>query len=108
MKGRGGKHQIAGVWCSPELAAENSMLLPFGFGIGDHRLILIDIPTKHIIGHNIPTIERPKAHGLLCFSPKVRDHYITYLLLFARHHMILEKYETLVQDSTISIDEKKE
>eukprot|EP00957_Ditylum_brightwellii_P111820 8528653-Ditylum_brightwellii.AAC.1 len=64
------KHEIAGVWCSPELTAENSMLLPFGFGIGDHRLILINIPTKQLIGHNIPTIKRPKARHLQCLNPK--------------------------------------
>eukprot|EP00957_Ditylum_brightwellii_P054242 4107436-Ditylum_brightwellii.AAC.1 len=68
------KQQIAGVWFSPDLVAENSMLLPFGLGIGDHMLTLIDLPTKQ----------------------------------YERHHKVLETFEALDQNTTISADKKKQ
>eukprot|EP00957_Ditylum_brightwellii_P127698 9738320-Ditylum_brightwellii.AAC.1 len=51
-----GKHQIEGVWFSPELEAQHSMLLPFDVGIGNHHIIIIDIPTQQLIGTELPAI----------------------------------------------------
>jgi hypothetical protein len=93
-----GKNQITGVWCSPCFNPSTCLLLPFGFGVGDHRGIIIDIPTKDLLGTEIPTIIRPKARRLQSFIPKVRDRYLDFLLAFERNHMILHKY-TILQNS---------
>jgi hypothetical protein len=98
-----GKHQIEGVWFSPELQAQNSMLLPFGFGVGDHRMIIIDVPTKQLIGTELPAIQRPKARRLQSFHPKVQNKYLAFMEKYEQNHHILSKYQTLHQNKDLPV-----
>ena len=39
-----GKRQIDGAWMTPDIIVNRACFLPFFFGVGDHRAILLDVP----------------------------------------------------------------
>ena len=45
-----GTRQIDGAWATEDLQVTRACFLPFLFGVGDHRGILLDIPVNDIIG----------------------------------------------------------
>eukprot|EP00957_Ditylum_brightwellii_P063212 4798226-Ditylum_brightwellii.AAC.1 len=51
-----GSGQISGVWVSPESLPSAVSLLPFGFGIGDHCAIMVDLPMSLLVGEELPSI----------------------------------------------------
>ena len=54
-----GSCQIDGAWVTPDIDIERACFLPFYFGVGDHRGILMDIPQRAILGGDIYKVSRP-------------------------------------------------
>eukprot|EP00957_Ditylum_brightwellii_P012563 949564-Ditylum_brightwellii.AAC.1 len=90
-----GKEQIQGVWLSPEIEEEKCLLAPYGFTLGDHKGIIIDIPMASIVGADIPKIVRPKARHLQSRNPKTLHKYISYLEGYLIFHQALERLHHL-------------
>ncbi len=40
---------IDGIWTTPDVTIANACVMPAGYGIGDHRLFIIDIHTSSLI-----------------------------------------------------------
>jgi hypothetical protein len=47
-----GSHPIDGLWTSDDLNISNACVMPFGYGVGDHRVFILDIPLESLIGVN--------------------------------------------------------
>jgi hypothetical protein len=45
-----GSKPIDGIWATPDITISNATIMPSGFGVGDHRLFIIDMATSNIIG----------------------------------------------------------
>jgi len=41
---------IDGLWVSKDLDISNACVMPFGFGVGDHRAFILDIPLELLVG----------------------------------------------------------
>jgi hypothetical protein len=41
-----GSKPIDGIWVSSDLDISNACVMPFGYGVGDHRAFIIDIPLE--------------------------------------------------------------
>jgi hypothetical protein len=57
---RGSKH-IDGLWVSGDMDISNACVMPFGYGAGDHRTYILDIPIKSLVGVNPVKIVRPAS-----------------------------------------------
>ena len=54
-----GSRQIDGAWVTPDINIQRACFLPFFFGVGDHRAIILDIPIHSILGGDIHKSSRP-------------------------------------------------
>ena len=49
-----GSLPIDGIWTTPNVTIANACVMPAGYGIGDHRLFIIDVHTSSLIGMGPP------------------------------------------------------
>ena len=74
-----GQEQIDAIWTSEEVEVESMTYLPFFFGIGDHRGIIMDIPEENLLGNKMVKIERPQARRLISKRAEVKRKYVKTL-----------------------------
>ena len=90
-----GRRQIDGAWVTPDVNVERACFLPFFFGVGDHRAIIVDIPIHSLLGGDIHTIARPSSRRLVCSDPEVKKKYNETLELYCSQHRIQQKIYSL-------------
>ena len=61
-----GRRQIDCAWVTPDVDIKRACFLPFFFGVGDHRAIVLDIPIHLILEGDIYKITRPTSRRLVC------------------------------------------
>ncbi len=54
-----GSKSIDGLWISSNLDMSNACIMPFVYGIGNHRAFILDIPIKSLVGVDSVKIVRP-------------------------------------------------
>ena len=54
-----GTKPIDGVWVTSDVVITGACVMPAGYGIGDHRLFVLDFLTSSLVGHD------PEVHSLL-------------------------------------------
>jgi hypothetical protein len=74
-----GSWPIDGLWVFKDLDISNACVMPFGFGVGDHRAFILDIPLKSLVGANPVKIVRPVSRRLNSRLPKCSKAYIESL-----------------------------
>jgi hypothetical protein len=62
---------IDGIWATSDVVISNACVMPAGYGIGDHRMFLIDIVTSSMVGVDTPRIQQAKARQLNTKLPGV-------------------------------------
>ena len=80
--------------------------MPVGYGVGDHRMFVIDFLTSSLIGSNPPKIVRAAARRLNTMIPGVEDKYVNMLEKLMEHHRLIHKVQRLLGDA-LSEDEFK-
>jgi hypothetical protein len=45
-----GSKPIDGIWATPDLVVTHACIMPAGYGVGDHRLFVVDFQTRSLIG----------------------------------------------------------
>ncbi len=70
---------INGLWVSSDLNISNACVMPFGYGIGDHRTFIADIPLDLLVGINLVKIVRPAGRRLNSHLPGCSIAYIDSL-----------------------------
>ncbi len=53
-----GQLPINGIWTTPDMTVSNACIMPAGYGIGDHRLFIIDLHTALLVGPGPPRERR--------------------------------------------------
>ena len=97
-----GSRQIDGIWLTPDVEMAKCTLLPFHFGVGDHRAILVDIPSASILGDSFKHICRPAARRLQNTNPEVRQKYIERLHSYIVAHQLQHKVYHLFQQPNMN------
>jgi hypothetical protein len=59
-----GSKPIDGLWTTSDLDVSNACVMPFGYGVGDHRAFIVDIPIESLVGINPVKIVRPTGRRL--------------------------------------------
>ncbi len=53
-----GSKPIDGLWVTSDLDIANICVMPFGYGIGDHRMFVLDITMESLVGKNPTKVVR--------------------------------------------------
>jgi hypothetical protein len=59
-----GTKPINGMWVSDDLDISNACVMPFGYGVGNHRAFILDVPLELLIGTDPVKIVRPVGRRL--------------------------------------------
>jgi len=86
-----GSRPIDGLWVSSNLDISNACVMPFGFGVGDHRAFILDIPLESLVGENPVKIVRPVSRRLNSRRLKCGEVYIESLEMNIVKHCLLER-----------------
>ena len=86
-----GTKPIDGVWATSDVSIVSACIMPAGYGIGDHRLFVVDILTATLVGNNPIKVARPCARRLNTKIPGVTERYNDKLEELVGHHRILER-----------------
>jgi hypothetical protein len=96
-----GSHPIDGLWASEDLDISNACVMPFGYGVGDHRAFILDIPLESLVGTHPVRIVRPASRRLNSRIPGCGKAYIQSLENnIIRHHLIERLHEAHTGDYT--------
>ena len=96
-----GSRPIDGLWVTGDIDVSNVCVMPVGYGVGDHRMFIIDIPIESLIGVDPIKIVPPEARRLNSRLPYVEDNYIEDLEDNITDHRLLERlYDAHTNSST--------
>ncbi len=71
-----GSKPIDGLWISSDLNISNACVMPFGYGVGDHRAFFLGITLELLVGENPTKIVRPVSRKLNSRLPQCGEEYI--------------------------------
>ena len=54
-----GSRPIDDVWASKGISISNVSAMSVGFGIRDHRMMVVDFPAESVVGNNPQAVVRP-------------------------------------------------
>jgi hypothetical protein len=102
-----GSKPIDGVWATSDVSIAGACVMPAGFGVGDHRLFVIDIQTASLIGNNPIRVLRPCARRLNTKLPGVVAKYNDKLEDLVLEHRIIERMGIAHECSRSDVQAKK-
>ena len=82
---------IDGLWVSDDLVISNACVMPFGFGIGNHRAFILDIPMEALVGESPVRIVRPAGQHLNSRISRCKETYIKSFEGNIKHHRLIER-----------------
>ena len=83
-----GTKPIDGVWVTSDVVIIGACVMPAGYGIGDHRLFVLEFLMSSLIGHDPPKIVRAAARRLNTNIPSAELYYINWLEELIMKHKI--------------------
>jgi hypothetical protein len=86
-----GSKPIDGIWITPDVQIANACVMPAGYGIGDHRLFIVDIVASSMIGNDPPRIKCPSARRLNTLLSYVAERYATLYHENVIRHKLIER-----------------
>jgi hypothetical protein len=86
-----GSKPINGVWTTGDIIVTNACVMPVGFGVGDHRLFVIDFATTTLVGSGTTTVVRPALCRLNTKINGCADWYNKSLCQNILRHCLLER-----------------
>ncbi len=94
-----GRVPIDAVYGTAGLQCTVVALLPGRAGVGDHRVLIVDIDSETILGGVFPRVIPITGRLLNCASDKIRNNYVKVLNKLANRHLILRKMLLAEKDS---------
>ncbi len=85
-----GSKPIDGIWISSDIDISNACVMQFGYGVGNHRAFILDIPIKSFVGINPVKIVRPASRRLNSKLPGCSKAYIHSLKGNIMRHQLLK------------------
>ena len=83
-----GKGQISTVFGSPGVATGNGMCYPHWYGVGDHRVMVLEIAALNAFEGSYPTISTPTARILSCRTKRHKVKYCKRLQQLVVEHQM--------------------
>ena len=70
-----GSKPIDAVWATPDLEVVGACVMPAGFGVGDHRMFVVDFRLESLVGAAPPKIVRAPSRRLNTKIPRIAEKY---------------------------------
>jgi hypothetical protein len=86
-----GSKPIDGVWATGDITVTNVCMMPVGFGVGDHRLFVVNFATTTLVGSGLTTVVRPVLRHLNTKISGCADWYNRSLCRNILRHRLLER-----------------
>jgi hypothetical protein len=86
-----GSKPIDGIWATSDITISNACIMPAGYGIGDHRMFVIDFNADNIIGQAPPRVIRATLRHLNTRIPRVANEYVRILEEKVLRHRLIER-----------------
>jgi exonuclease III len=86
-----GSKPIDGIWATLDITVCNACIMPAGYGIGDHRLFVIDFASWDIVGDTAPKVVRPASQQLNTKIPHAAAEYARLLEEKIIQHQLIER-----------------
>jgi hypothetical protein len=86
-----GSRPIDGLWVLRDLDISNACVMPFGYGIGNHKAFVLDIPIASLVGKDPVKIVQPVGWRLNSRLPGCSEAYIKSLEDNIQQHRLLER-----------------
>jgi hypothetical protein len=84
-----GQLPVDGIWTTPNMTVSNACIMPAGYGIGDHRLFIIDLHTTLLVGPGPPRERWAASRQLNTRLPhEVKKHTENLEEDLSRHRLI--------------------
>jgi hypothetical protein len=61
-----GSKPIDTIWATEDVEIAEACVMPVGYGIGDHRMFVVDIIAESLLGNKPTQIVQPQARRLHC------------------------------------------
>ena len=101
-----GSRPIDAIWATRDLEIVGAGAMPIGFGVGDHRIMYIDVTTSSLVGFCPQPVKHPKARRLNSKIPRAKKQYIRRLEKNIEKHRLREKLME-VHNSDLSKEQMK-
>jgi hypothetical protein len=86
-----GSKPIDGVWATQDLVVTHACVMPSGFGVGDHRLFVVDFQEESLIGKVPLRVKQFTTHWLNTkVSSGAVGNYLSQLEKNLEHHQLIE------------------
>jgi hypothetical protein len=85
-----GSKPIDGLWVTSGIEIANACVMPFGYGIGDHRMLIIDVTMESLVGKNPTKVVRLASRWLNSKMPRRGKAYVKSLERNIVQHRLLE------------------
>jgi hypothetical protein len=100
-----GSKPIDGVWATRDLNVTHACVMPAGFGVGDHRMFIVDIQESSIVGTSPLRVQRYAARRLNTkVSSGATKKYVERLERNILKHRLIEKLDALRRSGNNSRD----
>ncbi len=86
-----GSQPIYGLWASDDLDISNACIMPFGYGVGNHRAFVLDILLQSLVGVNPVQIVRLASRRLNSRLPGCNKAYVRSLKENIIQHCLIEQ-----------------
>jgi hypothetical protein len=86
-----GSKPINRVWATGDITVTNVCVMLVGFGVGDHRLFVVDFATTTLVGSGLTTVVRPALRRLNTKISGCADRYNRSLRRNILRHRLLER-----------------
>jgi hypothetical protein len=103
-----GSKPIDAIWATSDVQVAGACIMPAGYGIGDHRLFVVDFVAASLIGNEPKKIVRPQARRLNCRIPTAVREYNKRLEEKIRKHRLLERVGAIHQSDLSAINKKRQ
>ena len=98
-----GSEPICTIFGTPGLCVENAIVFPHHYGVGDHRITLIEISAASLFGGSYPKMPKKSARQLNCSIERTKRQYCAALSKLLEEHNMYEKLNLLW---TMDLDEE--
>ncbi len=94
-----GSEPINAIWVTSDLEVAHACVMPVGYGVGDHRLFVVDFSTASMIGTCPPKIIRPALRRLNTKIPGCALRYNRAMQKNILRHQLLEQMISMAESN---------
>ena len=78
---------------TPGIIADYGMVYPFYYGVGDHRILVVELSSSSLFGHDFPSITKQESRLINSKIPRCRRMFNSSLTKLCGLHKMSEKLE---------------